>query len=90
MGIVSHNYPLFDEETKEFTKNFYDHIFMNYGQGVSLLKARQICMANKMVELAQKKAEQLTAEDRTASIDVQSSLAISSYTLYGKPWKKVE
>ena len=90
VGIVSHNYPIFDEETKEFTKNFYDHIFMNYGQGVSLLKARQICMANKMVELAQKKAEQLTAEDRTASIDVQSSLAISSYTLYGKPWKKVE
>ncbi|MEJ2294451.1 MAG: hypothetical protein P8Y23_06735, partial [Candidatus Lokiarchaeota archaeon] len=90
VGIISHNYPIFDEETKEFTKNFYDHIFMNYGQGVSLLKARQICMANRMVDLAQKKAEQLTAEDRTASIDVQSSLAISSYTLYGKPWKKVE
>ncbi|MFW9930922.1 MAG: hypothetical protein ACFFD1_16155, partial [Candidatus Thorarchaeota archaeon] len=25
VGIVSHNYPIFDEETKEFTKNFYDH-----------------------------------------------------------------
>lgn len=89
-GVVSHNYPIFDEETKEFTKNFYDHIFINYGQGFSLLKARQICMANKMTELAHRKAQELTPEDRTITIDVQSSLGISSYTLYGKPWKKVE
>lgn len=89
-GIVSHNYPIFDEETQEFTKNFYDHIFKNFGQGISLLKARQICMANKMVELAQKKAEELTIEDGTITIDVESSLAISSYSLYGKPWKKVQ
>jgi hypothetical protein len=88
-GIVSHNYPIFDEETQEFTKNFYNHIFMNYGQGISLLKARQICMANKMAELAQKKALELTAEDGTITIDLESSLAISSYSLYGKPWKKV-
>ncbi len=90
IGIISHNYPIFDEETKELTKNFYDHIFMDYGQGVSLLKARQICMANKLTELALKKAKDLTVEDGIMSIDVQSSLAISSYTLYGKPWKKVE
>ena len=89
-GIVSHNYPIFDEETKEFTKNFYDYIFRNYGQGISLLKARQICMANKMADLAQKKAQELTAENGTISIDLENSLAISSYSLYGKPWKKVE
>ncbi len=89
-GVVSHNYPLFDEETQEFTKNFYDHIFRDYGQGISLLKARQICMANKMTELAQKTAQQLTDKDGTINIDVQSSLGISSYTLYGKPWKKVK
>jgi len=88
-GIVSHNYPIFDEETKGFTKNFYNYVFMNHGQGVSLLKARQICMANKIADLAQKKAQELTAEDGTITIDLESSLAISSYSLYGKPWKKV-
>jgi len=89
VGIISHNYPIFDEETKEFTKNFYNYIFMNHGQGVALLKARQICMANKMAELAERKAQELTAEDGTLRIDVQNSLAISSYTLFGNPWKKL-
>ncbi|MFX0076838.1 MAG: hypothetical protein ACFE96_15445 [Candidatus Hermodarchaeota archaeon] len=89
VGIMSRNYPIFDSETNEIISNFYSNLFNQNSQGVSLLKARQVCMANKMTKLVEQQFEELSAEDGTKSIDLESSLAISSYMLFGKPWKKL-
>jgi hypothetical protein len=89
IGIMSRNYPIFDSETNEVIANFYSNLFNHYSQGVSLLKARQACMANKMTKLVEQKFKDLSAEDGTKNIDLESSLAISSYMLFGKPWKKL-
>jgi hypothetical protein len=89
IGIISRNYPIFDDETKEIIANFYINLFSYWSQGVSLLKARQACMANKMTKLVEQNFKDLSAEDGTKSIDLKGSLAISSYMLFGKPWKKL-
>lgn len=89
IGIMSRTYPIFDNETNEIIANFYNNLFNNHSQGVSLLKARQACMANKMTKLVEQKFKDLSAEEGTKNIDLESSLAISSYMLFGKPWKKL-
>ena len=89
IGIMSRNYPIFDSETNEVIANFYSNLFNHHSQGVSLLKARQACMANKMTKLVEQKFKDLSAEEGTKNIDLESSLAISSYMLFGKPWKKL-
>jgi hypothetical protein len=88
-GIMSRNYPIFNDETKEISANFYINLFNDFSQGVSLLKARQACMANKMTKLVELKFKDLSAEEGTKSIDLESSLAISSFILFGNPWKKI-
>jgi hypothetical protein len=88
-GIVSRNYPIFNNETKAIVKNFYINLFDQNSQGISLLKARQVCMANKMAKIVEEKVRELDLDQSTFSIDPQSSLAISSYMLFGKPWKKL-
>jgi hypothetical protein len=89
IGIMSRNYPIFDSETNEIIANFYKNLFNQNSQGISLLKARQACMANKMAKLVEQKFKDLSAEEGTKNIDLESSLAISSYMLFGKPWKKL-
>jgi len=89
IGIMSRNYPIFDNETNEIIANFYINLFNQHSQGVSLLKARQACMANKMTKLVEQKFKDLSAEEGTKNIDLESSLAISSYMLFGKPWKQL-
>ena len=88
-GIMSRNYPIFNDETKEIIANFYINLFNDFSQGVSLVKARQACMANKMIKLVEKKFDELSAEEGVKNIDLEGSLAISSYMLFGKPWKKL-
>ena len=90
LGIISRNYPIFDDETKEIIANFYINLFKNNSQGISLLKAKQVCMANKMTKLVEEKFKDLSDKEGSVSIDLQSSLAISSYMLFGKPWKKLD
>jgi len=88
-GIMSRNYPIFNDETKEIIANFYINLFNDNSQGASLVKARQACMANKMTKLVEKKFDELSAEEGAKNIDLEGSLAISSYMLFGKPWKKL-
>ncbi|MFX1497371.1 MAG: CHAT domain-containing protein [Promethearchaeota archaeon] len=88
-GIVTRNYPIFDDETKEINANFYINLFSKNNQGISLLKARQICMSNRVTKLVESKVKDLSDTKGSMSIDLQSSLAISSYMLFGKPWKKL-
>ncbi len=88
-GIMSRNYPIFNDETKEIIANFYINLFNDFSQGVSLVRARQTCMANKMAKLVEKKINALSAEEGVKNIDLEASLAISSYMIFGKPWKKL-
>jgi hypothetical protein len=88
-GIVSKNYPIFNEETKQIISNFLINLFNNYSLGNSLLKARQQCIANNMEKIVEKQVKKSSTELSTTHIDLRSSLAISSYLLFGKPWKKI-
>ena len=88
-GIMSRNYPIFNDETKEIIANFYINLFNDFSQGISLMKARQACMANKMTKLVEKKFSELSAEEGARNIDLEGSLAISSYMLFGNPFKKL-
>ena len=88
-GIMSRNYPIFNDETKEIIANFYINLFNDFSQGVSLLKARQACMSNKMTKLVEKKFDELSAEEGAKNIDLEGSTAISSFIIYGKPWRKL-
>jgi len=73
-GIMSRNYPIFNDETNEIIANFYINLFNDFGQGVSLVKARQACMANKMTKLVEKKFDELSADEGVKNIDLEGSL----------------
>ncbi|MDX1797980.1 MAG: hypothetical protein R3255_04975, partial [Candidatus Lokiarchaeia archaeon] len=87
-GIISKNYPIFNDETKQIISNFFINFFNNNSQGSSLLKARQQCIANKMEKVIEEKIKSSMISRGTTRIDLRSSLAISSYLLFGKPWNK--
>jgi hypothetical protein len=86
-GIITRTYPLFNEETKEITSLFFINLFNNNSQGVSLLKARQQCIAKKMEEIVEQQFKDTLDKDGAARIDLRSSLAVSSFLLFGQPWK---
>ncbi|MFW9822384.1 MAG: hypothetical protein ACFFE4_05590 [Candidatus Thorarchaeota archaeon] len=88
-GIIVRPYPLFNEETKEIISQFFLNLLRNRSQGVSLLKARQQCIANKMEKMVEEQSKDTSMEDGSLKIDLRSSLAVSSYLLFGKPWKKI-
>ena len=89
IGIVSKNYPIFNEETKQIIASFFINLFNENSQGVSLLKARQQCIASKMEKILEQQVKDSSSDMGTTRIDLRSSLAISSYLLFGKPWKKI-
>ncbi|MHA1349975.1 MAG: hypothetical protein ACTSPZ_03940, partial [Promethearchaeota archaeon] len=85
-GIMSRNYPIFNNETKEIIANFYINLFNDFSQGVSLMKARQACMANKMTKIVEKKFDELSPEEGAKNIDLEG---FGYFELFGKPWKKL-
>jgi hypothetical protein len=89
-GIVSRTYPLFNEETKQITSLFFHNLFNNYSQGVSLLKARQQCIANLMEEVVEQQYQNSPDKMGATRINLKSSLAVSSFLLFGKPWKNLD
>ena len=88
-GIISRTYPIFNEDTKSIISNFYINVFDKNTQGIALLKARQSCIADKTVRSIETNLRNLKG-DTNAHIDIKSSLAISSYLLFGKPWKPLK
>ena len=88
-GIVSRTYPLFNEETKEIISIFFLNLFSNHSQGVSLLKARQHCIAKKMEEIVEQHYKDSIDEEGSTRIDLRSSLTVSSFLLFGQPWKRL-
>ena len=88
-GIVSKNYPIFNDETKQIISYFFMNFFNQISQGISLLKARQKCIATRMEKFVEQQVKEPDTEDGIKHIDLRSSLAISSYLLFGKPWKKI-
>ncbi|MFX1377017.1 MAG: hypothetical protein ACFFA0_14525 [Promethearchaeota archaeon] len=89
-GIISRTYPLFNEETKNIISLFFQNLFNNKSQGVSLLKARQQCIANKMEEMVEQQFKDTIEKEGVARIDLRSSLAVSSFLLFGQPWKRLK
>lgn len=85
-GILSRNFPLFNTMTKEIFANFFNNLLNKNSQGDSLLKARLQSIAN----ITENGVEQQTLEsisgNGTKQIDLRSSLALSSYLLFGRPW----
>ncbi len=88
-GIVSRNYPIFNAETKNITANFYEYLFNKNSQGVALLKARQHCITRKTMDRSEDQSKVSDAKGDILNIGMETSLAISSYVLFGKPWKKL-
>lgn len=87
MGIVSRTFPLFSNETKNLAANFYINLFNNNSQGVALLKARQQCVSKNPLESVK---QQIENSDTGSEENIRGNLlAISSFILYGKPWKKL-
>jgi len=89
IGIISKSYPIFNNETKQVISNFFINLFNDNSQGISLLKARQQSIASKMENVLEQQVKDSTSETGITRIDLRSSLAISSYLLFGKPWKKI-
>lgn len=89
-GIVSRTYPLFNEETKQITSLFFLNLFNNNSQGVSLLKARQQCIAKLMEEVVEQQYKDSIDKEGATRIDLRSSLAVSSFLLFGQPWKNLD
>jgi hypothetical protein len=89
-GVISRTYPLFNEETNEIISNFFINLLHNHSQGVAILKARQQCIAAKMEKAVEDQFHDLSADDGITRIDLRSSLAVSSYLLFGQPWKKLK
>ncbi|MFX1480521.1 MAG: hypothetical protein ACFFCI_20725 [Promethearchaeota archaeon] len=73
-GIIVRPYPLFNEDTKEIISNFFLNLLRSNNQGRSLLKARQQLISKKY---------------GNTRIDLRNSLAVSSFLLFGQPWKKL-
>jgi hypothetical protein len=89
-GIIVRPYPLFNEETKQIFSEFFLNLLRNNSQGVSLLKARQQCIAKIMEKMVEEQFKDTSIESGTTRIDLRSSLAVSSYLLFGQPWKKLK
>ncbi|MFX1325048.1 MAG: hypothetical protein ACFE8N_08825 [Promethearchaeota archaeon] len=88
-GIVTRPYPLFNEETKGIFIDFFMNLFNDHSQGVALLKARQQCISKKMGKSVDDQVKDATVKDGITRIDLRSSLAVSSYLLFGQPWKRL-
>ena len=46
-------------------------------------------MANNLTKIVEQKVRETELDQFSFNIDTQSSLALSSYILFGKPWKKM-
>lgn len=88
-GILVRVIPLFDNETQAIMSNFYINFLNNLSQGISLLKARQECIANRITMQIEQDLKVLDKEECYQNITIQNSKAISSFILYGKPWKRI-
>ncbi|MBD3194391.1 MAG: CHAT domain-containing protein [Candidatus Lokiarchaeota archaeon] len=88
-GIIARNYAIFNDDTKEIISNFYTNLFNRESLGISLLKARQMCIANKTATRIEKKISSSSEEEMDTHIDIENSQAISSFMIYGEPWKKL-
>jgi hypothetical protein len=88
-GIITKIYPIFNDETKFITANFYINLFNNNNQGNSLLKSRMQLLEKKKVGIIEDIAKELDAENVIKKIGIESIVPINSLILFGKPWKKL-
>ncbi|MFX1574184.1 MAG: hypothetical protein ACFFB0_15680 [Promethearchaeota archaeon] len=90
IGIIGRTYPLFNDETKQIMSEFFINLLNNNSQGVSLLKARQTCISQKLENMVEQQIKESNTLQGVRRIDLRSSLAVSSYLLFGQPWRKLK
>lgn len=88
-GVISRVFPIFNDETKNIIANIFINLFNHNSLGISLLKARQEYIANKTTQLIEKQMTQINDQKENAHINIENSQAISSFILYGEPWRKL-
>ncbi|MFX1312977.1 MAG: hypothetical protein ACFFHD_10230 [Promethearchaeota archaeon] len=89
-GIIGRSYPLFNDETKQILSIFFKNLLNNNSQGVSLLKARQEYVSQKIEKIIEQQVKESDMTERVKRIGVRNILALSSYLLFGQPWKKLK
>jgi hypothetical protein len=89
VGIVARTYPIFNEETQFLISSFYGNLFKGLSQGISLLNARQECVSLRVTKSIEEQVMNLTDKESAKNIDIENTLGVSSYVLFGKPWKKL-
>jgi len=75
----------FNDNTRQLILNIYNNLTNGFSQGISLLKARQKILLNKVVLNANQKEIDIQQE-----MNVESIIALNSFLLFGKPWKMLE
>ncbi|MBD3211704.1 MAG: hypothetical protein GF311_03775 [Candidatus Lokiarchaeota archaeon] len=88
-GIISRNYAIFNDESKKIIANFFSNIFERKSLGVALLKSRQKCIADRTTKFLEEKISKSKQSDEDQHINIENSQTISSFILYGEPWKKM-
>ena len=88
-GILSRNFPLFNQSTRDIFASFFTHLLNENNQGVSLLRARQESITSKTARDMEQKMTDGPPKEVTRRIDLRSSLAVASFLLFGRPWKKI-
>jgi len=90
VGIVSRNFPIFNNETKNIIANFFSSLFKDKSLGISLLLARQKCIADRTTKFLQEQISKSEKKEKDKHINIENSHAISSFILYGEPWKHLK
>ncbi|MBN1214252.1 MAG: hypothetical protein JXA99_02300 [Candidatus Lokiarchaeota archaeon] len=88
-GIISRVYPIFNEETKQIIADIFQNLFEQNSIGISLLKARQKYIADRTTQLIEQNITSLDEIKNNTHINIENSLSISSFILYGEPWRKL-
>lgn len=86
-GIVSRNYPIFNDETKKLIRNFLTGVFEDKSLGLALLSARQQCIAERTTKFLQEQISKRDEKEEDRHINIENSQTISSFILYSLPWK---
>jgi len=89
IGIMSRNYPIFNDETKQIITNFFSSLFEKESLGISLLGARQKVIAERTTKLIQEQISKLDKIEKDQHINIENNQTISSFLLFGEPWKKL-
>ena len=84
-GIIVRILYEFNDNTRQLISNIYNNLTDGFSQGISVLKARQKILLNKVASNVDQKEIDIQQD-----MNVESIIAFNSFLLFGKPWKMLE